>query len=236
MSDTYQPQYFAIIPAAGKGNRMGTPVPKQYLTLQGKTILEYSIQALLDIPFIKNIVVVIAPDDVYWETLPFIQHPRILVVQGGGERQESVLKGLMALQSEASTDDWILVHDAARPCLHASDVMQLVSRLAAHPIGGLLGTPVRDTLKRCAPDGQIQETISRQHLWHALTPQMFRYQILFDALSSVISKQQAVTDDASAVELSGAVPLMVQGRADNIKVTLPEDLALLERYFQPPPL
>jgi 2-C-methyl-D-erythritol 4-phosphate cytidylyltransferase len=238
MSNIFQEQHFAIIPAAGSGRRMGAAIPKQYLMVQGKTILEYSIQALLNISFIKQIVVVLAPNDGYWKKLPasLIQHPRILTAVGGNERQESVLNGLMTLRSALGSDDWILVHDAARPCLVQCDVFQLAEKLAQHPIGGLLGAPVRDTLKRCSPEGAVQETVSRQNLWHALTPQMFRYRVLLDALHSALSKQQTVTDEASAIELVGRTPLMVPGRADNIKVTMPEDLLLVERFFQLPPV
>ena len=233
MSKISQINYFAIIPAAGSGLRMGGVVPKQYLTVQNKTILEYSIQALLNIDFIKKVVVVLAPDDAYWGSLPLFltQHPRIITTLGAGERQESVLNGLKALQSEANSNDWVLVHDAARPCLTQADVVQLTEKLAQHPVGGLLGTPVRDTLKRCFPDGQVQETVCRQNLWHALTPQMFRYEILLNALQAALFQKQTVTDEASAIELSGAIPLIVSGRADNIKVTMPEDLLLVERFF-----
>lgn len=237
MSHISQINYFAIIPAAGAGLRMGAVVPKQYLTVQGKTILEYSIQALLNIDFIKKVVVVLAPSDTYWERLPLslTQHPRIITAVGAGERQDSVLNGLKVLPSETNSDDWVLVHDAARPCLTQQDVFQLKETLSRHPVGGLLGTPVRDTLKRCLPDGQVQETVCRQNLWHALTPQMFRYGILLNALQTALSKKQTVTDEASAIELSAGNPLVVPGRADNIKVTVPEDLLLVERFFNRPP-
>jgi 2-C-methyl-D-erythritol 4-phosphate cytidylyltransferase len=225
-------QHFAVIPAAGKGIRAGYAVPKQYLMAYGRTIIEHSIQALLDISEIKTVMVVLAPDDIYWDSLPLARHPKIVTTRGGVERQLSVLQGLLALQSQAQDQDWVLVHDAARPCLHSDDVRQLITVLAEHPVGGLLGTPVKDTLKHCAPDGQIQETVPREHLWHALTPQMFRYQALLEALQTACDRQQVVTDDSSAIELTGAIPRIVQGRADNIKVTTQADLAFVEHYFE----
>jgi 2-C-methyl-D-erythritol 4-phosphate cytidylyltransferase len=227
-------QHFAVIPAAGKGIRAGYAVPKQYLTVHGRTIIEHSIQALLDVPEIKIVMVVLARDDIYWDSVPLADHPKILTARGGSERQESVLNGLLALQSqaEAQEQDWVLVHDAARPCLHPDDARQLITVLAEHPVGGVLGTPVKDTLKRCTSEGQIQETVSRQNLWHALTPQMFRYQILLQALQAAVSAQQIVTDESSAIELTGAIPHIVPGSADNIKVTTPEDLALVKHYFE----
>ncbi|MFU8797283.1 MAG: 2-C-methyl-D-erythritol 4-phosphate cytidylyltransferase [Gammaproteobacteria bacterium] len=221
MSNTYKNQYFAIIPAAGKGSRMGSDIPKQYLKILSKTMLEYSLQALVDVPLIKTIMVVLSRND----RLPFALPSRVKTAVGGNARHHSVLNGLLALK-EAQPLDWILVHDAARPCLNPLDVIKLINTVGNHPVGGCLGSPVRDTLKYCLK-GQIQKTVSRENVWQVFTPQMFRYGALCSVLHSIAQDASAITDDASAIEQSGAMPLMVQGRADNIKVTYPEDLAFV---------
>lgn len=221
-----------IIPAAGKGLRLGGFTPKQYLKIQGKYLIEHTLNIFFEFPNLERIVVVIAPDDTEWQSLPIAHHPKIVTAIGGQDRCHSVLNGLKALSSYVDQQDWILVHDAARPCLHRDDLHRLMTQLANHPVGGCLGIPIYDTLKRCDSERNIQCTVSRDHLWRVLTPQMFRYQPLIDALKSATTHQQPITDESSAIELSGAIPLMVPGRADNIKVTVPEDLEFVEYYLQ----
>jgi len=222
---------WAVVPAAGKGSRMGADRPKQYLELAGRTVLEHTLRCLLAEPRIAGIVVPFAPDDVDGPRIAASLGPRVIATLGGAERCHSVLNGLDALPA-AAADDWALVHDAARPCLRAGDLAKLIEQLAGDRCGGILAVPVRDTLKRCAPDGAIEHTVDRNQLWHALTPQMFRLSVLRDALRAALAAQRLVTDEAQAVELAGFVPRVVEGHADNIKITRPEDLPLADYYLR----
>lgn len=224
-------KYWSIVPAAGKGDRMGISTPKQYLPLHGKPIIEHSLNALFEYSQFEKIVVVINSDDNLWSTLPFHQHPKIIATVGGKERCHSVLNGLYALESLADPNDWILVHDAARPCLRATDIERLVGEVGDHPVGGLLGVPMTDTVKRVASNGYVIATIDRRELWQAYSPQLFRYAVLKDALKQAVNSNHLITDEASAIELSGAKSLMVEGRRDNIKITNPEDLILAASYL-----
>jgi 2-C-methyl-D-erythritol 4-phosphate cytidylyltransferase len=223
--------HYAIISAAGVGMRMGSGQPKQYLKIAGKTIIEHAIVPFLSSPQIKKIVVVLNPTDNTWKTLPIAHHEKIITTQGGEQRSHSVLNGLHALKTIATSNDWILVHDAVRPCLAMEDLDKLMQSLASHAVGGLLGVQVRDTLKRVDRNNQITATISRDNLWHALTPQMFRYEKLLHALQAAIASKQLITDDAAAIELIGERPLMIEGRRDNIKITYPDDLLLAEKIL-----
>ena len=222
---------WALIPAAGAGRRMGAAIPKQYLDLAGQPVLEYSLRLFLDHPRIRGVVIALDTADERWEALPSAHHPAILRVAGGTERCHSVLNALKALGGRADADDWVLVHDAARPCLRREDLDRLISTLEDHPVGGLLGVPVRDTMKAANARGEVQNTVPRAGLWHAYTPQMFRLGPLRQALSQAIAAGQLVTDDASALEIAGLQPLLVEGHADNIKITRPEDLALAHFYL-----
>ncbi len=235
------PNYWAIVPAAGIGSRMGSSRPKQYLRLRDKPILQHTLERL-NLAQIAGIVVCVAEDDPYWETLTL---PRpVIRVSGGAERCHSVLNGLQALQPHAEPEDWVLVHDAARPCVRQADIETLMTQLAHHPVGGLLAVPVRDTMKRThinisnsqsvreANQLEVVETVSREGLWHALTPQMFRLEALSNALQSVLSGGELVTDDAQAMEKLGLRPVLIEGHADNIKITHPQDLNLAELYLQ----
>jgi 2-C-methyl-D-erythritol 4-phosphate cytidylyltransferase len=228
MSD--QAKYWAVIPAAGVGSRMQADRPKQYLPLHGKTVLEHTLARFLDHPQISGVVVALSENDPWWQELA-LQHPKLHAVLGGAERCHSVLNALNGLQSQADEMDWVLVHDAARPCLRSEDIGQLINALHEHPVGGLLGLPVADTVKRTGNDDTVQETVPREHLWRALTPQMFRLGELRAALDSALEQGQLVTDDASAMELAGKAPKMIAGHADNIKITLPSDLRLAELYL-----
>ena len=225
------PRHWAVVPAAGKGARMGADRPKQYLELAGRTVLEHTLARLLAEPRIAGIVVALAVDDAYARSLLAGLGPRVHATVGGAERCHSVLNGLDALP-EAAAADWVLVHAAARPCLRADDLGRLIAELASDPCGGILAVPVRDTLKRCAADGRIEHTVDRERLWHALTPQMFRVGILREALRAALAAARIVTDEAQAIELAGHVPRVVEGHADNIKITRPEDLPLAEHYLR----
>lgn len=210
----------AIVPAAGIGSRMGADCPKQYLPLAGRTILEHTLGCLLSHPAIARVIVALAPHDGWFEQLPVAADPRILRVEGGAERAYSVLNALRVAEA-----DWVLVHDAARPCLTHGDLDRLIAAALASD-GAILGSRVRDTMKRTDAQGNILATVEREQLWHALTPQMFPTQALRRALEEGLTLGAIITDEASAMERAGFTVKMVEGRADNIKVTRPEDLAL----------
>ncbi|MBJ2241539.1 2-C-methyl-D-erythritol 4-phosphate cytidylyltransferase [Pseudomonas sp. DD1] len=222
------PAFWAVIPAAGVGARMAADRPKQYLQLGGRTILEHSLGCFLDHPSLKGLVVSLAVDDPYWPNLACAADPRIQRADGGAERSGSVLNALLQLNAlGASDDDWVLVHDAARPNLSREDLDTLLAQLADDPVGGLLAVPARDTLKRVDKRGRVVETIDRSLIWQAYTPQMFRLGALHRALADSLVADALITDEASAMEWSGQAPRLVEGRADNIKVTRPEDLEWL---------
>ena len=229
---------WVIIPAAGIGSRMQTDIPKQYLTLNDKTVLEHTIKIFKSAEFISEIIVAVSKDDEYWPGLELNTDKRIQTVEGGEERCHSVLNALIFLLDKAQTDDWVLVHDAARPCLRARDLNLLIDKLKDHDIGGILAMPVRDTMKRSGkrPDAKydvlIEETVDREGLWHALTPQMFRFGLLYNAIQEAFSQGKLITDESSALELAGYHPVLVEGHADNIKITHPDDLALAAFYLR----
>ena len=223
------PAFWAVIPAAGVGARMAADRPKQYLQLGGRTILEHSLGCFLDHPRLKGLVVSLAIDDPYWPTLACATDPRIQRADGGSERSGSVLNALLQLNAlGASDEDWVLVHDAARPNLSRDDLDKLLAELADDPVGGLLAVPARDTLKRVDKHGRVVDTIDRRLIWQAYTPQMFRLGALHRALADSLVADALITDEASAMEWSGQAPRLVEGRSDNIKVTRPEDLEWLK--------
>ncbi|AOU98199.1 2-C-methyl-D-erythritol 4-phosphate cytidylyltransferase [Acidihalobacter yilgarnensis] len=219
---------WVIIPAAGTGQRMRAALPKQYLPLLGRSVLEHSLSHFMSRQDIAGIIVALAPDDSYWPALEFLGKSSIRCVAGGPERAVSVRNALRELAQLAAPDDWVLVHDAARPCLRASDLDNLLDTLHEHPIGGILAIPVRDTLKRVSAEGVIADTVVREGLWLAQTPQMFRLAMLAEALDQAFTFGHPVTDEASAMELAGHVPCVVEGHSDNLKITRPEDLPLAE--------
>lgn len=226
------PQFWAVIPAAGSGARMAASVPKQYLSLRGKAVLQHSLERLLDHPRVRAVVLVLAADDAHWPRLARHYEGRPLIVAGGGaERSHSVRNGLRALVGRAAPEDWVLVHDAARPCVRRGDIDALLERLGDHPVGGLLGVPVADTKKRVDDEGNVVETVDRRNLWRALTPQMFRHAALLQALEAALEQGSVVTDESSAMETAGLRPRMVEGHGDNLKITRPQDLALAEWYL-----
>jgi len=210
---------------------MGAAMPKQYLKLHGRTVIEHTLARLCSHPLIEGVVLAISADDQYWPQQQLPDPGRIYVTEGGAERCYSVLNGLQRLSEFAAADDWVLVHDAARPCLHHDDISHMIESLHDHPVGGLLGVPVADTMKRTNDAGNVLETVGRDNLWRALTPQMFRLGQLQQALQTALDDHFLVTDEASAIEHVGLKPLMVSGRADNIKITRPEDLSLAELFL-----
>ena len=217
---------WAVLPAAGRGDRFGAGTPKQYRRLHGRAVLSWAILSLLEDRSILGVVVAIAAGDRRFRRLPEARDSRVRSCIGGAHRELSVAHALESLSGEARDGDWVLVHDAARPCLHRDDLRRLLARAGRDAAGGLLAVPVGDTLKRAAPDGRVGGTVARAGLWRALTPQLFRYGVLRRALALCLAHGREVTDEASAVEALGLRPLLVPGRSDNVKVTHPEDLAL----------
>lgn len=219
--------YWTVIPAAGAGRRMGAELPKQYLRIHGRTVLEWALQPFLLDAGCRGVVLALAADDAHWSQLN-LQQPKVHVATGADQRADTVLAGLNVLLDELHADahDWVLVHDAARPCLHADDLAALLRAAADEAVGALLATPVVDTLKQADDGLRVSGTVPRAGLWRAQTPQMFRIGLLRDALLRARAQGVAVTDEASAVEALGLQPRLVAGRADNLKLTLPEDLAL----------
>lgn len=219
---------WAIVPAAGRGTRMGTGTPKQYLQVMGLTLIEHSLRALLRHPEVDAVMVALAPDDPFWAGWREMEGKPIYTCQGGVERADSVLSALQALPATVSEDQFVLVHDAARPCLRGVDLSRLFAIGQADPIGAILAAPVRDTLKRANDEGRSAMTEPREALWRALTPQMFRRGGLTRALQAAMRVGAKVTDEAMAMERLGLKPRLVEGSEDNIKVTTPADLALAE--------
>ena len=226
------PAFWVVIPAAGIGSRMRADRPKQYLQLTGRTILEHTLDCFLDHPRLRGLVLSLAADDPWWPALPCASDLRIQRAEGGAERADSVLSGLLRLlELGAQADDWVLVHDAARPNLARSDLDRLLAELADDPVGGLLAVPARDTLKRAGADGRVVETVDRSLIWQAYTPQMFRFAALHRALADALVAGVTITDEASALEWAGQAPRLVEGRADNLKITRPEDLEWLRQRW-----
>lgn len=226
-----EPAHWAVVPAAGIGKRMGSEVPKQYLQLDGRAVIDHTIERLLFHPAIDGVYVALSDADSRWQATEFAGHPDLVTLPGGVERCHSVLNALDGLAARASVDDWVLVHDAARPCVRRDDIERLIDRVRSHPVGGLLGMPVRDTMKRTDAADLIEETVERSRLWHAFTPQMFRLGTLRNALRHALQDGFLVTDEASAIERIGHRPLMVEGHADNLKITRPDDLPLASYYL-----
>lgn len=222
--------YWVIIPAAGIGKRLGLITPKQYFKIGEKTVLEHTVARFQNISTIKGIVVCIKPDDPVFMNLPISK--QVMIAEGGKERCDSVLNGLNLLEQYAKEDDWVLVHDAARPCVRKSDIEKLITTIKKHPVGGLLAVPVKDTVKRADIKQTIKATIDRKNLWLASTPQMFRFKLLKGALELASIQEQIVTDESQAIEALGLKPLLVEGHADNIKITYPSDLALASFFLQ----
>lgn len=221
----------AIVPAAGVGSRMKAGKPKQYLTIGQQTVLEHTVEKLLAHPAVGIVVVAITDGDPYFPELSIATHPRVMRVSGGKDRADSVLSALQYVQAH-QLGEWAMVHDAARPCVRVEDLNTLISVSQSHNVGAILASPVRDTMKRSNQNGDIDHTVDREALWHALTPQMFKTEPLTRILSDALAAGAMITDEASAFEWAGLQPALVQGYADNIKITQPEDLALAEFYLE----
>lgn len=224
-------RYWAVVPAAGVGRRMGAATPKQFLQLGDRTVLEHSLDALFSLKLLDGVVLVAGGDTAIEAITGRYRKHSLLLASGGKQRCHSVVKGLQALSGQAAADDWVLVHDAARPCVRCSDLERLVETLAESTSGGLLGLPVCDTMKRADANGLISGTLEREGMWRAFTPQMFRYGALQSALCRALEDGFEVTDEASAMEHAGYRPRLVEGCADNIKITRPEDLVLAEFFL-----
>jgi 2-C-methyl-D-erythritol 4-phosphate cytidylyltransferase len=221
-------RYVALIPAAGSGLRMGAGMPKQYAPLAGRPLIEHAVHRLCAHPRIEQVFVVLAPGDTQFNRCDWQGcEAKLSALYCGGEtRAASVFNGLLAANDALDANDWVLVHDAARPCLDATDIDRLIAEIGDSEVGGLLAVPVADTLKRANAAQEAVQTEGRDHLWRAQTPQMFRYRVLIEALRR--ADIAAVTDESSAVEQIGAKPRLVQGSAANFKITYPEDLVLAE--------
>lgn len=217
----------AIVPSGGSGSRFGAPLPKQYSVIAGRKVIDHTLAALLACPEIEHIVVNVQRDDTHIDDTA-AAFPNVTFLRcAGGTRAETVQNALAAIGKRVKRDAWVLVHDAARPCVLASDVARLVVRAGAHAVGGLLASPVTDTLKRTTRENEVAETVPRADMWRAQTPQMFRYETLMHALAS----SPDVTDEAQAIEALGMSPLIVEGSSRNIKITQPEDAALAAFYL-----
>ncbi len=231
-------KYWIIVPAAGLGKRMGASVAKQYLKINNKTILELTLDRLSQLSQIEKIILVLHPLDSIWQTLESSGYSKVVTVKGGSERADSVLNGLHYLQklnppNVIDADDWVLVHDAVRPCVAIDDIDALVTHFSSevnkNVSGGILASPIMETVKQGKPgNDEINNTLDRSRLWLAATPQMFRFGILLEAIEAAISQDIQVSDEASAVEALGHTVKLIRGRKDNIKITSQEDLKLAE--------
>jgi len=235
-------RYWLVMPAAGSGSRFGGAQPKQYAPLEGRTVIEWALASFLSDPRCARVVVALAAEDRSWaELAPRLAAvraggepatPRVIVVSGGAQRSLSVRSALEALATSAAEADWVLVHDAARPCLDKDDLERLLERAGGHALGGCLAVPAADTLKRARAGGdapgppEVEQTLDRAGLWRALTPQMFRYGRLCTALDVAHAAGRFPSDEAQSLEWLGEHPLLIEGAASNLKVTTAADLWL----------
>ncbi len=217
----------AIVPAGGSGARFGSAIPKQYSVIAGAPVLAHTLQALRRCAAIEHIFVVVPPDEDRADAIAARAGNTTVLRSAGAQRAQTVQNALASIAKLVKRDAWVLVHDAARPCVAIADLNRLIDSVASHAVGGLLASPVTDTLKRSAASAGVAETVSREGLWRAQTPQMFRYELLVHALNAA----PEVTDESQAVESLGLSPLLVPGSARNIKVTLPEDAEIAELYL-----
>lgn len=226
--------YYALVPAAGNGSRMGEALPKQYLELAGKPMIYHAVRRLADSPRIRRVYVVISPGDNDWDRYDWREFsPKLSILRCGGvARVDSVRNGLAAMAAEVAENDWVLVHDAARPCLCAGLLERLLDQAGSDPVGGLLAIPVADTLKRADTSQHARTTEPREGLWQAQTPQMFRHAMLLHALQQ--AGDTAPTDEARAIEALGHRPLLVTADNSNFKVTYPRDLYLARLILENP--
>ena len=226
-----QSRIWAVVPAAGTGSRMNSALPKQYLELAGKPVICHVLEVFDRHPRLSGTVIALAEGDANWAAIKPALNKPLYQVTGGATRMQSVINGLTYLTEHAGPDDWVMVHDAARPCLSHADLDRLIDTLVAHAVGGLLGVRIADTVKRVDAGGGVTQTLDRSHLWRAFTPQMFRLGMLHAALTDAAVNQCEVTDEAAGMERMGYTPMMVEGRPDNIKITHRHDLAIAEFYL-----
>lgn len=224
---------WAIVPAAGIGTRvLGSPVPKQYLRIEGKTILEHALAPLISNEHIMGVVVALHADDQCFTDLTIdCKNKELWTVTGGDSRVQSVANALAYLQDYADKSDFVLVHDAARPCLTSADLQKLIDTCIEDAVGGILATPLRDTIKQVS-DNTVIATINRDVHWRALTPQMFRFGLLVEAMNDATQKKIEITDEACAVEALGFRPRVIEGDARNIKVTATDDILIAQMFLQ----
>lgn len=229
---TINENFVVVVPAAGVGKRMLASCPKQYLPLDSQTILSHTITRLLSHKNISKVIVAISDNDEYFAKTNLVNNSNVIRVSGGKERVDSVLNGLQIIENS----DWVLVHDAVRPCITHEDIDKLISQCIENNCGGILAGPVVDTMKRSVKNNvqayEVAETINRSSLWHAFTPQMFKVDELKEAIIQTKKQGLEITDEASAIELSGLPCLLIPGRRDNIKITQPEDLVLADFYLK----
>ncbi|HIG68251.1 MAG TPA: 2-C-methyl-D-erythritol 4-phosphate cytidylyltransferase [Porticoccaceae bacterium] len=224
--------YWAIVPAAGVGRRFSADIPKQFHQLHGELVAQHTLSRLLSITGIKRIVAPCDPSSGYWSRVRATSNSRVQLIQGGETRARSVLNGLVAIQQDASPDDWVLVHDMARPCVTRMDINKLIGNLEEHPVGGFLAAPINETLKLVTSDNKVTKTVDRNQYRIAQTPQMFRARMLQEAIQSMFDNQLEPTDEASAIEYIGEQAMVIDGRQDNIKITRREDLMIAEAILQ----
>jgi 2-C-methyl-D-erythritol 4-phosphate cytidylyltransferase len=227
-------QFIAVVPAAGAGKRMLANCPKQYLTIDNKTILEHTVERLLSHPLINKVIIALSEGDEYYSRTSLVNNKHIETVIGGKERVDSVIAGLKAIDSKVYP--WVLVHDAARPCVTHDDISALIKQCIEKQTGGLLAAPVRDTMKRSLSSdlavNQVSKTVDRENLWHALTPQMYQVNELKEAIINGLSKNAELTDESSAIELANIPSLLVSASSENIKITHPDDLVLAAFFLR----
>ncbi len=226
---------WAVMPAAGIGRRMQADIPKQYMLLNGRPVLEHTLERLLSIAQVSGVAISLREDDAHWDKININVNKPVLRAAGGEIRSDSVLNALLTLQNHKNFNenrDWVLVHDAVRPCVLPADIEKLISSVSSsisdNESGGLLALPVRDTMKRQNTQQRVQETVDREGLWHALTPQLFPWKNLYKALMEASRQGSVVTDESCAMELAGYRPILVQGSENNIKITQAEDLPMAE--------
>ena len=227
-------QFIAVVPAAGAGKRMLANCPKQYLTIDNETILEHTVERLLSHPLINKVIIALSEGDEYYSRTSLVNNKHIETVIGGKERVDSVIAGLKAIDSKVYP--WVLVHDAARPCVTHDDISALIKQCIEKQTGGLLAAPVRDTMKRSLSSdlavNQVSKTVDRENLWHALTPQMYQVNELKEAIINGLSKNAELTDESSAIELANIPSLLVSASSENIKITHPDDLVLAAFFLR----
>ena len=224
---------WVVIPAAGIGKRMGVDTPKQYITVCDKAIIEHTVEKFTSRNDLQGILVALSNSDQHWSTLELSKNNKITTVTGGEERYKSVYNALCSLKNKAGDDDWILVHDAVRPCITTSEIDQFIADLDhLNGIGGILALPCFETMKKANTNHEIEETIDRKFIWHAQTPQMFRYKKLFLAIEKIMNENIFITDEAMAMELAGYKPILIQGTHSNIKITDQNDLKYLESFLR----